>query len=238
MMKIGSTEWKRLISEGAGAFDIHLDSRQVDLCAVHAVELLRWNRKFNLTTITDSVEVAVKHFIDAMAPAGIIPSNAELLDIGSGGGFPGIPLKILMPSLSATLIDASRKKVNFMKHVIRTLKLKDISVRHARAQGFSIVDFEAPGDPKDNFDVIISRAVTSLENFIPMALPLLARGGSLIALKGKVSEEEIESARMCMLEMSEMGQTHVSIDLKTYALPYLKSERSIVTVKRIRNKSL
>ncbi|MFC1829471.1 RsmG family class I SAM-dependent methyltransferase [Thermodesulfobacteriota bacterium] len=90
MMDIGSTEWKRMIREGAGEFDIRLVPRQVDQCAVHAVELLRWNRKINLTAISDPMEVAVKHFIDAMAPASLIPSNAELLDIGSGGGFPDL----------------------------------------------------------------------------------------------------------------------------------------------------
>ena len=83
---------------------------------MHAAELVRWNQKINLTAITDPFEVAVKHFLDSLPAARLLPKDATLLDIGSGGGLPGLPLKILMPSLSITLIDASRKKVNFLKN--------------------------------------------------------------------------------------------------------------------------
>ena len=123
-MEIGSEKWKNIIKDGAKTMEIHIDQEQVDQCALHAVELMKWNQKTNLTTITDPLEVAVKHFLDSMAPAPLISQSSKMLDIGSGGGFPGIPLKILIPSLSVTLIDASRKKVSFLSYLIRTLKLK------------------------------------------------------------------------------------------------------------------
>jgi 16S rRNA (guanine527-N7)-methyltransferase len=240
-MEIGSTEWKQIIKEGAESFGVRIGPKQEERFSVHAVELIQWNRKINLTRITDPLEVAVKHFLDSLAPAAIIPPDSTLLDIGSGGGFPGIPLKIVMPSLSATLIDASLKKVSFVKHVTRKLGLKGIKTRHAKARGTSIVNFETPGETKDAigkvFDIIVSRAVTSLENFIQLALPLLAPGGTIIALKGKMSQEETESIRRRFPELPGIpgiGKEEISIDVKTYTLPHLGSERSIVTVTRIR----
>jgi 16S rRNA (guanine527-N7)-methyltransferase len=219
-MELGSIKWKRLIIDGAKSMDIHLDQKNTDQFAIHAVELMRWNKKINLTAITDPLEVAVKHFLDSIAPAQIIPPRSSLLDIGSGGGFPGIPLKILMPSLSVTLIDASRKKVSFLKHVIRTLKLENIEARHIRAGELA----------KDHtfahaFDVIVCRALTSLDTFALMALPLLAKDGEIIALKGKEYEKEIESVGSL--------QEKFSLRINKYTLPYIGSERSIVILRRV-----
>ena len=153
MMQIGSKKWQNLIYEGAKNLDIQIDKRKIEKFAIHALELMKWNQKTNLTAITDPFEVAIKHFLDSIVPVKIIPSNASLLDIGSGGGFPGIPLKIILPSLSVTLIDASRKKVSFLKHIIRILELKNIDALHIRAEEFA----NEPGVAK-KFDVIISRA--------------------------------------------------------------------------------
>ncbi|MFC1883090.1 16S rRNA (guanine(527)-N(7))-methyltransferase RsmG [Thermodesulfobacteriota bacterium] len=139
-MKIGSSEWSKLIIDGARAFDLDLDRHHTDRFTAYAAELLRWNQTINLTTLTDPCEVAVKHFVDSLAPAKLVSPGATLLDIGSGGGFPGIPLKVVIPTLSITLIDASRKKVTFLKHVIRTLKLEGIEALHIRAQDLA-------GDP-------------------------------------------------------------------------------------------
>ena len=133
-MEIGSKEWSRLIIEGAGAFGIDLKHHHTDQYAIHARDLVQWTKKINITSITDPFEIAVKHFLDSIAPAPLIPPGAALLDVGSGGGFPGIPLKVLIPSLTVTLVDASRKKVSFLKHVIRTLALDNINAIHYRAE--------------------------------------------------------------------------------------------------------
>ena len=134
MMQIGSKKWRDLLYEGAKQLDIQIDKRNIDKFATYALELLKWNQKTNLTAITDPVEVAVKHFLDSIVPVKIIPHQASLLDIGSGGGFPGIPLKISLPHLSVTLIDASRKKVSFLKHIIRILELGNIKALHIRSE--------------------------------------------------------------------------------------------------------
>jgi len=232
-MQIGSIKWKKLLYDGAQALEIHIDSDQVDKFTTHAMELAKWNRKINLTAITDPLEVAVKHFLDSMAPESMIPMNASLLDIGSGGGFPGVPLKILKPSLSVTLIDASRKKVSFLKHLIRILGLENIEAFHVRAEEFSQQALFA-----GHFNAIISRALSSSSEFVLMALPLLDTDGILVAMKGKRSEEEIESLRSLIHKKKGMGdesQTEMELRLKTYTLPYLKLERTIVSLKRNRH---
>ncbi|MGB5992244.1 MAG: 16S rRNA (guanine(527)-N(7))-methyltransferase RsmG, partial [Desulfobacterales bacterium] len=151
-------------------------------------------------------------------------------DIGSGGGFPGIPLKISLPSLSVTLIDASRKKVSFLKHIIRILELKNIDALHIRAEEFA----NKPGIAK-TFDVIISRALSSMTSFALTALPFLKKEGVIIAMKGNVSGDDIQLLR------SSVNQRHAilmgedteafEISLKRYSLPYLNSDRSMVSLK-------
>ncbi|MDM8525914.1 16S rRNA (guanine(527)-N(7))-methyltransferase RsmG [Desulfococcaceae bacterium HSG8] len=214
-MKISSEEWKNLITDSAKVFDIRIDRKEADQFACHALELLKWNRKTNLTAITNPSEIAIKHFLDSIVSAPLISPGSSLLDIGSGGGFPGIPLKILCPSLSVTLIDGVRKKVSFLNYVIRMLKIRDIEARHIRAEFLA-------GERGTAFDVIVCRALTSLDKFVLMALPLLAEGGMMIALKGKVSEKETGAA--CSL-------ASLSTEVKTYTLPYLDAERAIVTMK-------
>ena len=230
-MKIGSQEWKDLITDGAGEFNIQLDQGKTDQFAVHAVELIKWNRTINLTAITDPVEVAVKHFLDSIVPADQIPTGASLLDIGSGGGFPGIPLKILIPSLSVTLIDSSRKKVSFLKHVIRSIKLKDIEAYHIRAD-----DLAKNSAFVNAFDIIVSRALSAMDTLVETALPLLAKKGMIIALKGIAPEAEIESMRSLIikrLRFSEINSDNLSVIVKNYTLPYLEIARSLVTVRKL-----
>ena len=132
-MQIGSQEWTAMLSEGAARMGLTVRPAQAAQFATHARLLLEWNRKINLTAITDPTQVAVKHYLDAIAPLDHIPPGGRLLDIGTGGGFPGIPLKVMRPDQPMTLIDGVRKKVNFVKHVIRALRLNRIEALHTRA---------------------------------------------------------------------------------------------------------
>jgi 16S rRNA (guanine527-N7)-methyltransferase len=227
-MEIGSENWKRLIIDGAEKFGISVDPDQARQFAVHALELLKWNRKINLTAITNPEAVAIKHFLDSIIPLHLLKPDAFLLDIGSGGGFPGMPLKIIMPSLPVTLIDASRKKVSFLNHIIRTLKLEKIEARHVRAQ-----DLALECGIRNCFDVVISRALTSIENLVILAAPLMAEHGKIIILKGPEVQQEV--AALCSQDdpnsaIMEMAAMRFSVDLKTYSLPYLGSQRTMVTL--------
>jgi 16S rRNA (guanine527-N7)-methyltransferase len=228
-MEIGTNDWSDFLIDQAKAIEIDLDHTQNRLFSAHAIELIKWNQKINITTITDPIAVASNHFLDSLVPARLIPPEAAMLDIGSGGGFPGIPLKVLLPKLSVTLIDASRKKVSFLKHVIRTLKLDNIETLHMRAEDLAV-------HPSfiNRFDIIISRALSSLEYFVRLALPLLSGRGVIIAMKGGVDKAELDDLRYNVIEkMSAAGSVdrQLTISLERYSLPQLNSERSIVTVR-------
>lgn len=224
-MQIGSKQWEHLIFSGAEAFGIHLDQEKIDRFVIHARELVKWNQKVNLTAITNPREIAVKHFIDSLAPASLIRTSTSLLDIGSGGGFPGIPLKISLPSLSVTLIDASRKKVSFLKHMIRILGMNNTEAHHTRAE-----DFSKNGTLFNSFDVIITRALSSLDMVFSSASPLLVKGGKIIAMKGKsfLDVDALDSVKNDLLKMVEENKNHFTLTVKKYTLPYLTSERCLV----------
>lgn len=223
-MEIGSAEWEKLIYDGAGIMEVAVSPEKIRQFSIHARELIRWTRRTNLTSITDPAEVAVKHFLDSIAPANLIPPDARLLDIGSGGGFPGIPLKILNPSLPVTLIDAVRKKVSFLNHVIMMLQLKRIEAHHIRSEKI---------DRGCRFDVIVSRALSSLEDFVVQALPLLARGGLIIALKGRAAEAKKEYEQMLSSSdriLPPKVKDALSVEFQKYALPFTKEDRTLVLI--------
>ncbi len=185
MMKIGSEAWMALIREAAAQLGITVTRRQAEQFSRHARLLLEWNRKINLTAITDAREVAIKHFVDAIAPTAHIPRKGRLLDIGTGGGFPGIPLKIMRPDQNMTLIDSVRKKVNFVRHVIRQMQLDDIEALHTRAE--TLAD---AGPAVSLFDVIVCRALSDPGSALSLARPLLAPGGTIVLYQGPGSKDE------------------------------------------------
>jgi 16S rRNA (guanine527-N7)-methyltransferase len=229
-MEIGTNNWSNFLIDHAKSTGIEFNCIQNRLFSAHAAELIKWNRKINLTTITDPTDVVTNHFLDSLVPARFIPPKAAMLDIGSGAGFPGIPLKVLLPELSVTLIDASRKKVNFLKHVIRTLKLKDIEALHVRAE-----DLAEHPSYIHRFDVIISRALTSLKFFVRLALPLLACGGLIIALKGEVGDMELADLRNNTLTETNSADSVArpfAISLERYSLPFILSKRTIVILRQ------
>jgi 16S rRNA (guanine527-N7)-methyltransferase len=249
-MVIGTDEWKELIRAGAGQLGVTLSRAAVDQFAVHARELLLWNTKINLTAITEPLAVAVNHYIDAVAPANLIAPQARLLDIGSGAGFPGIPLKIMKPTLSLTIIDAARKKVSFLHQAGRTLHFENYRVLHARLKRLRnaedllrsrqpINPAKPPGsgapfaDNVGQFDVVISRALAPLDEYLMLALPFISEKGLILALKGRISETELATARHVLTAIRPAWPTKSiapELTVRRYRLPVLESERSIVAV--------
>ncbi len=214
-MEIGSAEWRRIIREGGRALNVPIGAEIADRFSRYGEELLRWNRRINLTAITDPLEAAVKHFLDSAAVSPHIPPHARLLDIGAGAGFPGLALKILRPDLEVALVDAVRKKVSFQQHMIRTLSLSGIRARHARVE--DIFESDAHG-----FDVVICRALTDLPRFFQMAGPLLAPNGMCIAMKGRPEEVEAE-IRASVAEDGPAPHWRMI----PYTLPYLDARRTL-----------
>ncbi len=222
-MDIGSPEWARLIAEGAAPLGLEPGSEQIALFARHAQALLEWNAVTNLTTITRAEDVAVSHFLDSLAAAAAVPAGSRVLDVGSGGGFPGLPLHIIVPGLRTTLLDASRKKVSFLRHVIRTLRLERIDAVHTRAEDLH----RSPGHARC-YEVIVSRAFAAMADLLRAACPLVAPGGRVVALKGLLTDAELGELRA---EAAGGAYGPVSgLETGLYRLPGLKSERMRIVV--------
>jgi 16S rRNA (guanine527-N7)-methyltransferase len=210
------TENKDLLIQGAMSFGIHLDKKTVDAFDLYLRELLKWNQKINLTAVRSEKEIILKHFLDSLSAYPYLSNTASLIDIGSGAGFPGIPLKIVLPSCEVVLIDSVRKKVDFQRHIIRTLGLKGIKTVHGRVQEKEILQ-----NMGGHFDAAISRAFSDLRTFLLLSHPLLKRGGVVLAMKGEKEEEDISPH-------SETAQTQYRLQKRvSFPLPFSDYKRAI-----------
>jgi len=172
----------RLFLQASQEVSVSLSAQQVELFWLYLQELREWNRTFSLTGIKNLDDIIIKNFIDSLTPLPYLDSTGRLLDIGSGAGFPAIPLKIGCPELEVQVVEASRKKVSFIKHLIRTLELKGISVLHSRVE-----EMEQPERP---FRTIISRAFRRPAPLLKLVSPRMQQGTTLVAMLGPTTREE------------------------------------------------
>lgn len=222
-MKIDSEQWRQTVIQGALASGVDVSDDQARIMGRHAVELLQWNRTTNLTAITDPLDVAVKHYVDAVAVAPWIDRGARILDAGSGGGFPGIPLCILRPDLSVTLVDSVRKKVSFLKYAIRTLSLTGIDAVHGRLEDLGGLPLY-----RGKFDVVVCRAFSALNDFAKLTLPFIASSGSLLAMKGPQVDRDQETENRKDDGTVILGGRSFSMHIHRYRLPLLDAQRSLL----------
>jgi len=179
------------LSEGAAAVGVPLGKAELDLFALYHRELLLWNRRINLVSQQASREIVIRHFVDSLTPLPWIERpDGLLIDLGSGGGFPGIPLRIALSGLKLTLVESSRKKTSFLAHIVRTLCLDDVSIIRERVNALI-------GEPvcAGAFDTVLSRASFKLPELLRMASFFLKPEGLLIALKGPDPQEEMDEAK-------------------------------------------
>ncbi|MEJ5359700.1 MAG: 16S rRNA (guanine(527)-N(7))-methyltransferase RsmG [Desulfobacterales bacterium] len=224
-MELGSEAWRRSIREGASLWGLAVDERMLERFARHAEEMLRWNAVTNLTTITEPSAVARDHFLDSLAAAPWVPPGSRLLDVGSGAGFPGVPLHVALAGLETVLLEASRKKVSFLRHLLRTLALPRIRAEQERLEPFA-----AREENRGSFDVVICRAFTRLDRFVPEAIRLVGAGGRLLALKGPGAGEEIARLERELKKTSGGGLWRV--ERHPYRLPGMRAERAVCVVSR------
>jgi 16S rRNA (guanine527-N7)-methyltransferase len=222
-MVIDSQRWRSAVIDGARELGLSVTDRQVRQMQAHAMDLLQWNRTTNLTAITDPRDMAVKHYLDALAPAPWIGKAARLLDAGTGGGFPGIPLKIIRPDLAVTLVDSVRKKVSFLKHAIRTLELADTVAVHGRLEQLG-----NHADFRGQFDVVVCRAFSSLADFAALTEIFLAPGGCLLALKGPRTDETLDLDGHDDGRPVRLGKRCFVVQVHRYRLPFSDSQRRLV----------
>ena len=213
---------EEILYKGANAINVSLTLKEIELFKTYLMELKRWGSKTNITAIRDDLEIVIKHFVDSLSPLKYIPQGSSLLDIGSGGGFPGIPLKIANPSLDVTLLDSTLKKVNFQKHLIRLLHLNNIKAVHGRAE-----DKDMHGKIGSTFDVVISRAFSGLGKFLSIGEPYLKRDGLLIAMRGIEAKRELTDNEEILIHLRL-----AVVDIVELNLPYLNEKRSLIMFSR------
>lgn len=183
-------------------------------------ELLRWNQSINLTAITDREEALIKHLVDALTILPLLRGDETLLDMGSGGGLPGLPLKIVMPGLALTSVDAVAKKISFQKHIIRSFALSGAVARHGRLE-----ELGRDATLSGQFDLVVARAFASLPDCIRLARPFLRPGGRLIAMKGPEGEKEVQAAEQII---ADNGFSLMQIE--RLFLPEKNGERTLITL--------
>jgi 16S rRNA (guanine527-N7)-methyltransferase len=191
-----------------------------------AVELKKWSRKINLTAIRDDRDIVIKHFADSLTLLSMLNKEGILLDIGSGAGFPAIPLKIMLPHLRVVSIDSVEKKVLFQRHASRLLDFTDFSALHVRGEELAK---KYPG----HFDYVVSRAFSDLPYFVSLALPLVKDEGCIIAMKGKEGMDEAAAAN---LQLAAMGAKVV--ECLHIRLPVSGDERYLIRIAKIAVKTV
>ncbi|QWV93338.1 16S rRNA (guanine(527)-N(7))-methyltransferase RsmG [Geomonas oryzisoli] len=186
---------KDLLKKGASELGLELTPAQLNALDLFAEELKKWNRKINLTAITDDEGIAVKHLVDSLSLLKAVHGPGRMLDIGSGGGFPGIPVKVVQPDLEIVSVDAVVKKISFQKQAVRLLNLVGFDALHVRAETLA-------AQYAGHFDWVVSRAFSDIPSFVAMALPVLKDGGRIVAMKGKSVAEEVTAAEA---ELEKLG---------------------------------
>jgi 16S rRNA (guanine527-N7)-methyltransferase len=209
-----------LLQEGASQLGFSFSADQLRYFSVYLRELNQWRGRINLSSRKDDREIIIKDFLDSLTIGRYLPLNASFMDLGSGAGFPGIPLKIVRPDLKLLLLEATRKKVFFLRDVHRVLGLSGIEIRWSGED-------RGREDLLGTFDFVASRAFGFLLTFAEEGISFLKRGGILLAMKGKKGRKELEEN---LSSLEKMGLT--PFFLEEIRLPYLNHERILIGLKK------
>lgn len=212
----------QLLQKGAAEFGVSLNESAIASLLQYKRILLEWNEKMNLTAIEEERDFIIKHFVDSLSVMPHIGYGQSIIDVGTGAGFPGLPLKIANPSLDVVLLDSLEKRIGFLKAVIAELNLSGIRAVHARAE-----DAGMSPEHREKYDVAVARAVASLPVLLEYCLPLVKVGGTFLAMKGSSEETGISGKALELLG----GRLD---EVKDFILPGTDMKRSIIVVKKLR----
>jgi 16S rRNA (guanine527-N7)-methyltransferase len=215
----------KLIHDAQALFNVHLTGRAMLALATYEKELMSWNQKFNLTAIRDAEGIRVKHFLDSFSCVLAWKANppARLIDVGTGAGFPGIPLKILYPSMQVSLVESVGKKAAFCQHIIEVLRLDGVEIINARAE-----DVGRDPDHREKYDWAVARAVAKLNVLSEYLLPLVKVGGMMLAQKGESGLAEAQSAEHATKILGGKLQQVIPLNL-----PGVVEDRYLVLVDKV-----
>ena len=216
---------EKLVQDAQTLFNIHITGRQVMSLIAYEKELLEWNQKFNLTAIRDSESIRTKHFLDSFSCVLAWKANppSRLIDVGTGAGFPGIPLKILYPSLKLTLVESVGKKAMFCQHVVRVLGLEQVEVIQARAE-----DLGQDAKHREKYDWALARAVANLNVLSEYLIPLVKVDGTMLAQKGESGPAEAQSAEHAMKLLGGKLKQLIPVNL-----PGVVDDRYLILVDKV-----
>ena len=209
---------KNLIKNTFESYGFILTDLQVEQFEKYYNYLVEENEKFNLTAITEPQDVVVKHFVDSVLPNEKIKQNSYIIDVGTGAGFPGVPLKILRPDINLTLLDSLNKRVEFLKRLCELLGLDGVEFVHSRAEDYV-------KEKREKFDYAISRAVASVPTLSEYLLPYVKKGGQVIMYKGSKAEEELNAGSKAIKVLG--GNVK---EVKNYILSEKDGERKIIFI--------
>ena len=209
-------------------FNIVLDDKKMDSFLKYYELLIEWNSFMNLTSITDFSEVLKKHFIDSISLVNAVPyllkDSYQIIDVGSGAGFPGIPLKIIFPQLKVTLIDSLNKRIKFLNEVSNSLGLENMTIIHGRAE-----DLARPGKLREKYDFCISRAVSNLATLSEYCIPFVRKNGFFISYKSEQISEEYENAKNVIHILGGKLENQIH-----FFLPNSDIGRNLIVIKKIK----
>lgn len=218
-------EFKLKLTEKLSCINVQLPESKIRDFYTYMEMLIEWNKKINLTAIVEGDEVIDKHFVDSLTISQYIEDNTNIIDVGTGAGFPGIPLKIVRDSLKIDLLDSLNKRVNFLNEVISKLQLEKITAIHSRAE-----DEASKKEKRESYDIAVSRAVANLPVLLEYLLPFVKLGGKCICMKGINIEEEINNSKKALEELG--GEIE---EIKKLQLPNTDATRNIIIVRKIAN---
>ncbi len=205
-----------ILLRGAEQIGITLTSPVVESFLFYIKELKKWNQRINLTSLTTDRDIAVKHLLDSLTITPFLQDATQLLDIGTGAGFPGLPLKIFAPSIDILLLESSQKKCSFLRHIVRGLKLAGVEIVHGRAEDKKMIERYG-----SSFDLVLSRALADLLTSLQLALPYTKRGGRIVGMRGRQGEQERDETDWRPLGLQLLDQRRLT-------LPFVEEQRVLL----------
>lgn len=212
---------ERMLKEGADELGIKLSTKNINNFIIYLEELKIWSKKINLTGLKKDEDIITNHFLDSLSILKYLKEDSTLLDIGTGAGFPGVPISIVCPGCFVTVLDSAQKKILFIRNIIRRLSLRNVKAITGRAE------VEQNNLKRKSFDFVVSRAVSNLRNVIKLSSPYLNEDGRMIVMRGEKGQLELEAMS------KEIENLELSVDkIDVFNLPFNESKRVSIILKK------
>jgi len=223
-------EDENILIDGAQKIGINLNKEQIKIFSQYLELLIQWNQKINLTSLKTPQEIIIKHFLDSISCIKVFDKYIDIegisiIDVGTGAGFPGIPIKIVCPSISLSLLEARKKKTIFLEKIVEEMNFQRVEILNGRAEAFG----KCP-DYREKYDIALSRAVALLSTLSEYCLPLIRVGGLFVAQKGRSYKEEIDKA---LKTVQLLGGELIGVE--NVRIPFINQERYLLVIKKIKD---